>query len=126
MASARILSLRAVNRALLSRQLLLERQVLPAGQADPAARVVQVIEHLMGLQAQAPFPPYYGLHSRLDGFRPEDLATLITDRSVVIDFRVDSREMCFPMVPAGASNDDIIVGPEGLKPVNDPAEAPVA
>ncbi|MGZ8626756.1 MAG: acetolactate synthase large subunit [Actinomycetota bacterium] len=53
-------------------------------------------------------------------------ALSITDRSVVIDFRVDSREMCFPMVPAGASNDDIIVGPEGLKPVNDPAEAPVA
>jgi acetolactate synthase-1/2/3 large subunit len=53
-------------------------------------------------------------------------ALSITDRSVVIDFRVDSREMCFPMVPAGSSNDDIIVGPEGLQPVNDPAEAPVA
>ncbi|MGH3125499.1 MAG: DNA glycosylase AlkZ-like family protein, partial [Streptosporangiaceae bacterium] len=83
MASARVLSQRAVNRALLARQLLLERQVLPAGQPDRAAWVVQVIEHLVGLQAQAPFPPYYGLHSRLDGFRPEDLATLITDRSVV-------------------------------------------
>ncbi len=55
-----------------------------------------------------------------------DKALSITDRSVVIDFRVDSKEMCFPMVPAGSSNDDIIVGPEGLKPVNDPAEAPVA
>jgi acetolactate synthase-1/2/3 large subunit len=53
-------------------------------------------------------------------------ALSVTDRSVVIDFRVDSREMCFPMVPAGSSNDDIIVGPEDLKPVNDPAEAPVA
>lgn len=53
-------------------------------------------------------------------------ALSVTDRSVVIDFRVDSKEMCFPMVPAGASNDDIIVGPEGLHPVNDPAEAPVA
>jgi acetolactate synthase-1/2/3 large subunit len=53
-------------------------------------------------------------------------ALSVEDRSVVIDFRVDSREMCFPMVPAGASNDDIIIGPEGLKPVNDPAEAPVA
>ena len=83
MASARVLSLRAVNRALLARQLLLERQVLPAGQAERAARVVQTIEHLVGLQAQAPFPPYYGLHCRLDGFRPEDLATLITDRGVV-------------------------------------------
>ena len=45
---------------------------------------------------------------------------------MVIDFRVDSKEMCFPMVPAGASNDDIIVGPEGLRPTDDPAEAPVA
>ncbi len=53
-------------------------------------------------------------------------ALSITDRSVVIDFRVDSGEMCFPMVPAGASNDDIIVGPEGLKPAQDPAEAPIA
>ena len=53
-------------------------------------------------------------------------ALSIDDRSVVIDFRVDAKEMCFPMVPAGASNDDIITGPEGLRPVNDPAEAPVA
>jgi hypothetical protein len=29
-------------------------------------------------------------------------------------------------VPAGASNDDIITGPEGLKPQADPAEAPIA
>src|SRR5512132_418298 len=55
-----------------------------------------------------------------------DKALSVEDRSVVIDFRVDSKEMCFPMVPAGASNDDIIVGPEGLRPTDDPAEAPVA
>jgi acetolactate synthase-1/2/3 large subunit len=53
-------------------------------------------------------------------------ALSVEDRSVVIDFRVDDREMCFPMVPAGASNDDIITGPEGLKPTADPAEAPIA
>jgi len=53
-------------------------------------------------------------------------ALSVEDRSVVIDFRVDAREMCFPMVPAGASNDDIVLGPEGLKPVKDPQEAPVA
>jgi acetolactate synthase-1/2/3 large subunit len=53
-------------------------------------------------------------------------ALSITDRSVVIDFRCDDREMCFPMVPAGASNDDIILGPEGLRPAVDPAEAPIA
>jgi len=81
--ASRVLSLRAVNRALLARQLLLERQVLPAGGPDRAAQVVRTIEHLVGLQAQAPFPPYYGLHSRLDGFLPGDLATLITGRSAV-------------------------------------------
>jgi len=55
-----------------------------------------------------------------------DKAMSIDDRSVVIDFRVDDHEMCFPMVPAGASNDDIIIGPGGLRPIDDPAEAPVA
>jgi hypothetical protein len=35
----------------------------------------------------------------------------VTDRPCVIDFRVDPTEKCFPMVPAGASNDDIILGP---------------
>jgi hypothetical protein len=83
MASEQVLSLRAVNRALLARQLLLDRPRLPAAGPGRTAQVVQTIEHLVGLQAQAPFPPYYGLHSRLDGFLPEDLAALITDRSVV-------------------------------------------
>ncbi|HZD80131.1 MAG TPA: acetolactate synthase large subunit [Actinomycetota bacterium] len=53
-------------------------------------------------------------------------ALSVEDRSVVIDFRCDPGEMVFPMVPAGASNDDIIVGPGGLRPVDDPAEAPIA
>jgi hypothetical protein len=29
----------------------------------------------------------------------------------VIDFRTDAREKVFPMVPAGASNDDVVVHP---------------
>jgi acetolactate synthase-1/2/3 large subunit len=37
-----------------------------------------------------------------------DKANSIDDRSVVIEFRTDSREKVFPMVAAGASNDDII------------------
>ena len=61
MAAARVLSLRAVNRALLARQLLLDRPQLPASGQARAAQVMQTIEHLAGLQAQAPFPPYYGL-----------------------------------------------------------------
>jgi hypothetical protein len=55
-----------------------------------------------------------------------DKALSVGERSVVIDFRCDPREMVFPMVPAGASNDDIILGPEFAHPVNDPAEAPIA
>jgi len=35
----------------------------------------------------------------------------IDDRPVVIDFRTDAFEKVYPMVPAGAPNDDIIVGP---------------
>jgi hypothetical protein len=67
-------SRRALNRATLDRQLLLRRAKLPAFDA---------VEHLAGLQAQAPFPPYYALYARLDGFRPEDLSKLLLDRQVV-------------------------------------------
>jgi len=78
-----VLSRRALNRALLSRQLLLDRVDLPDEADRRRATVIQAIEHLIGLQAQAPFPPYYGLWSRLGGFRPEDLAALLTDRRAV-------------------------------------------
>ncbi len=40
-----------------------------------------------------------------------DEAHSINDVPVVIDFRTDSTEKVFPMVPAGASNDDIMVHP---------------
>jgi acetolactate synthase-1/2/3 large subunit len=35
----------------------------------------------------------------------------IADRPVVVEFRVDSREKVFPMVPAGLANDDIVLHP---------------
>ena len=38
-------------------------------------------------------------------------ANSINDRSVVIEFRTDSNEKVFPMVPAGKSNDDLLVHP---------------
>ena len=40
----------------------------------------------------------------------------VDDRPVVIDFRTDSMEQVFPMVPAGASNDDIVVHPSQRLP----------
>jgi hypothetical protein len=77
-----VLTLQALNRALLDRQLLLRPAPLP--EAGPRAdRVIETVEHLAGLQAQAPFPPYYGLWSRLAGFQPGDLAELILSRRVV-------------------------------------------
>ena len=48
---------------------------------------------------------------------PEEVAPAIekandiNDRPVVIEFRIDSGEKVYPMVPAGASNDEIVLGP---------------
>ncbi len=38
-------------------------------------------------------------------------ANSINDRTVVVEFRTDSNEKVFPMVPAGQSNDDLLVHP---------------
>ena len=69
-----VLSARALNRATLARQMLLERANLSAADA---------IERLVGMQAQVPVDPYVGLWTRLDGFRPEELAELLTKRRAV-------------------------------------------
>ncbi len=47
-------------------------------------------------------------------------ALAVEDRTVVIDFRVDQRAKVFPMVPSGASNDEIILGPGQPTPEIDP------
>ncbi|GAA2384790.1 hypothetical protein Cme02nite_65820 [Catellatospora methionotrophica] len=71
---APVLSRQTLNRALLSRQLLLSR-------ADIS--VHDAVAHLYGLQAQAPNPPYVALWNRLDGFAPGELSELIVDRRAV-------------------------------------------
>ncbi len=73
-AAREVLSLRALNRATLARQMLLERRKLS---------VVQAVERLAGLQAQAPNPPYVGLWSRLEGFEREQLTEALRKRRIV-------------------------------------------
>src|SRR3954466_4502844 len=69
-----MLTRRALNRALLARQLLLERHELP---------VAQAIERVGGVQAQAPSPPFTGLWTRLASFHESPLQELIDRREVV-------------------------------------------
>ncbi len=69
-----VLSLRALNRALLQRQFLMERTGRTA---------LQVVGHLVAMQAQEPNWPYVGLWSRIDGFTQAQLSVLLEERTVV-------------------------------------------
>src|SRR6266567_8769636 len=70
----RVLTLRELNRATLTRQLLLERASLAP---------LDAIKQLAGLQAQLPNPPYIGLWSRLHAFQRDALTQLLEERQVV-------------------------------------------
>jgi winged helix DNA-binding protein len=69
-----VLTRRSLNRATLERQLLLRR-------ADVSA--LNVIQRLVGLQAQDPDPPYIGLWARIATFQLDDLTRLLYQRKVV-------------------------------------------
>jgi hypothetical protein len=70
----RVLTTRELNRALLARQLLLERSSLGLEQA---------LEQVAGLQAQYAPSPYIGLWSRLRDFARDQLTRALEDRRVV-------------------------------------------
>jgi hypothetical protein len=72
--TGRVLSWRALNRALLARQMLLRRASI-----DP----LSAVEHLVALQAQDARPPYVGLWSRIDGFHREALSRLLRNHTAV-------------------------------------------
>jgi hypothetical protein len=69
-----VLNLRALNRATLARQFLLDR-------ADVG--VLDAVTHLCGMQAQEPQEPFIGLWSRLGAFDPVVLDDLLVQRKVV-------------------------------------------
>ncbi|MCI3928294.1 winged helix DNA-binding domain-containing protein [Streptomyces sp. AN091965] len=69
-----VLDARALGRATLARQLLLDRADLPA---------LDAVAHLGGLQAQEPQEPFVGLWSRLRAFAPGELSDLLVERRVV-------------------------------------------
>ena len=70
----RTLSQRALNRALLARQLLLERSPLS---------VEAAVEQVGGLQTQYAPSGYVGLWTRIRDFRRDDLTRALEDRTVV-------------------------------------------
>jgi winged helix DNA-binding protein len=72
--AARILSRRALNRALLARQMLLERRRITLPRA---------LERMGGLQAQYAPSMYVGLWSRVEGFARDDLTRALERRTVV-------------------------------------------
>jgi Winged helix DNA-binding domain len=69
-----VLSDRDLNRTLLRRQSLHERAARPA---------LDMVEHLVGLQAQEPADPYVALWSRIVAFDPAELAAAVADRAAV-------------------------------------------
>jgi Winged helix DNA-binding domain len=71
---SRVLSDRTLNRTLLARQQLLARK---PGVAS------ELIDRLVGLQAQAPLAPYVALWSRLDGFDASELSELLLARQYI-------------------------------------------
>jgi hypothetical protein len=68
------LSLRALNRATLARQLLLRRERLD---------VTAAVGRVAALQAQRPRAPYVALAARLEGFEREQLSAALHARTVV-------------------------------------------
>ncbi|MDP8931226.1 MAG: winged helix DNA-binding domain-containing protein [Actinomycetota bacterium] len=65
------------------------------------------VEHLLGLQAQVPLPPCYGLWSRLEGFDPHELGRMLTDREAVRLTLMEHRRELFDLSDAPRPDPDV-------------------
>lgn len=121
-----VLSLRDRNRTLLARQHLLERGSVPT---------VNLVEHLVGLQAQDNLPPYLSLAARVEAFDPHDLSTalqtgrlvrLVTMRGTLHALSADDAQLLRPWLQPALdqlSRANQLNAPARGVPVEDLAEA---
>lgn len=72
--TAATLTTRQLNRALLARQMLLAREKIT---------VLAAVKQLVGVQAQLARPPFFGLWTRVEGFRRDDLLDPLRKRRLV-------------------------------------------
>ncbi|WP_158228226.1 winged helix DNA-binding domain-containing protein [Pseudonocardia sp. MH-G8] len=98
-----LLGQRALNRALLERQLLLRRAEVG---------VPDAVAHLVAVQAQVPDAPYPGLWSRVAGFDPHDLGRRVAELSLV---RMPSLRATMHLV----TPDDALALPPLVKPLHE-------
>jgi Winged helix DNA-binding domain len=70
----RVLTDRVLNRTLLQRQHLMEPVSMP---------VLDMVDHLLGLQAQDVLPPYLSLRARIRDFEPSSLSDALEKRELV-------------------------------------------
>lgn len=96
-----MLTRRALNRALLARQGLLQRHRLG---------VEEAVGEVLAIQAQEPVSPYLSLWSRIDGFRPEDLDEAFASARV-------TKATLFRLTLHAVRHDDLAVFHRALQPM---------
>ncbi|AIE84363.1 hypothetical protein OP10G_0995 [Fimbriimonas ginsengisoli Gsoil 348] len=102
------ISRRALNRALLARQMLLQRV------EDP---VEEVVGRLVAMQAQEPRPPFIGLWSRIAGFDRAEAIRLLHERRLVRASTLRGTLHLMTAADYAAFNATVQQGPEGARAI---------